>query len=458
VVAVVARGVAPSTISPHIIAEAFYYDDKQIKQLEGLAMGLELFYNGLSIIPGVGTLKIPFEAMILGKEVFSTENAITVTMDAAALFTFGASKLANPASYKALYALQTARVGAMVTLAAGGGYYVYKAGKDASEGNKFGAAVDVGVVLVSALLLRKNIKDFYKTKTIVAAFKDYKPQHFPTTPLALTDDAAENVRREMFGDWMARTSTTAQMRLGRMVQQGELSVDDLHKLATDLGELRYAKALEMAKAKSAAELEALKKFGKPITEPNFDPWGTKAELPGPARQAREEVGTLVKNRLDEAKADKVTNEYLKSDGATKVEGVTLYGGKEAKAIFDAKGGVPKYGTWGPLYFTGTPSGAKQVEIYQDALKRWARLLDKKSKYASRDEALRDFAAGVYGYFQGLPVNRGGDSIGRALAAAVFRTGFGKTVTLPKLVDAQAYAMKQCDFVDMMVPILKEALK
>src|SRR5262249_43601701 len=150
----VPAGRASALSYPEIIASAYYYDHRDIQALQNLAVGLEMFYTGLSLIPGAGTLKIPFEAVYLGKEIFSLDNGITVATDAAAAFTFGASKLLNPTTIKGIRALQAMRVGAVATLTLGSGFQLYRANTELQQEKYFGAAVDVGIVLVNALLVR----------------------------------------------------------------------------------------------------------------------------------------------------------------------------------------------------------------------------------------------------------------------------------------------------------------
>jgi uncharacterized protein YjbI with pentapeptide repeats len=448
----VARGRGPMSVKPDIIADAYYYSNKNTQQLQNIAASFEAFYNGLSIIPLVGTIKIPIEAALLGKSIFSVENAVTVTWDMAALFTLGAGKLANPNSYRQLLALQSLRVGAAVTLAAGTSYQAYKAGTDIQAGNGIAAAFDVGGVVVGALLLRKSVKDFYQTKQLIKKFFDYSTVHFPTTPLALGADPEANKLSQRFAQWMAGRATDAQVQVAFALERGAITTADLDNVVATLRKLRYQKALDDAvKLGDQAAIDRATKWGDAITEPNYDPWGVNAQLAAQQQGARQAIGNVIQDRL--GNQNTLVNKWTTLDGKT-VDGVTLMGGDAAQAINTAKGG--KFGGYSPLFVTGTATPANVSVIYQDALARWVKLLS--GKFKSRDDALREFAQAVQAYYQGLPVNRGGDAIGRAMAAGVFRNAFGRTVTLPELVDANAYVLDQCKFVDYLMPFLKKALQ
>ena len=453
-----AKGRASMLSNPEIISQAFYYDQRDISDLQNLAFGLELTTNVLTLVPGIGTWKIVLENVLYGKPIWSTQNIATMAIDASAFATFGASKLA--ALPKLAQTAQALRVGAVVTLAAGAGLQTYNAYDNAVKQNYLGAAVDVGSVVISGLLIRKNIKDFYQTRTFLQKMADYAPPDFPASPLKLTGNAEKDKAVNAFGQWMAERSTGAQMDIAALQNPkgAQVTGDALAGVSDGISNLRYQKAVDMAmKSGNAGAIADAKNFGKKLSDfsgadGNWDPWGITNEASFAAGQkaARKEIGDIISKRLNGA--DTLTNEW-QTLGGDKVKGVRLYGGDTGQQLYNAMWGKPN--AFKPAFLTQTSGPATADKIFQDGMARWARVLNGAEK---GDAALGQFAQGLQAYYQGLRYARGGDAIGRVLGSAVFRKAFGRRIQLPPLVDGYAYAMDQCQFTEWLVPILKKALQ
>jgi uncharacterized protein YjbI with pentapeptide repeats len=453
---VVARGRAAMVSNPEIVSQAFYYDRRDISALQNLAFGLELATNVLTLVPGLGTYKIVLENVMYDKPIWSQQNVTTMVLDLGALATFGATKLAK------LPALaQTLRVGAVVSLASGMGLQSYNAYDAAVNQNYLGAAVDVGSVVIGGLLIRKNISDFYQTRQFLQRMADYRPVDFPPSPLKLTGDAEKDKAVRAFAQWMAERSTGAQMDLGALQSstRGNLTAFELTQLSDGLGNLRYQKAVEMAnRSGNANAIREAEEFGRrlaagPGGSGNWDPWGVYADasvLNTARGAARQEIGNIIRGRLNGAES--LTNEWQTLDGQ-RIQGVRLRGGAEGQRLYDQLWGRP--GTFSPAYLTETAGPTTANAIFQDGMTRWAGVLN--GTYQG-DAALAQFAQGLQAYYQGMRYARGGDAVGRAFGAAVFRKAFGRRIVLPELVDGRAYAMDQCQFTAYLVPILRQALQ